>query len=159
MAEADGARRRRGGDVPLARRVVVAGGGRRLEVLGGQGLGQAGEVLGGDELEPLARGRDGEWRGDVVGHLDSGFVCFHGSGSDFEMVWWGWVSLRKEVSLSFLYVLLIGRWVSRYLQSMVSDGVIDMVGCVWRMCGVGDCRLVLMSDGMRPFVSVLKTRS
>lgn len=83
VAEADGARRRRGGDVPLARRVVVAGGRRRLEILGGQGPGQAGEVLRGDELEPLARGRDGERRGDVAGHLNCG-VGFYGmeSGSD-----------------------------------------------------------------------------
>lgn len=73
MAEADGARRRRGGNVPLARRVVVAGGRRRLEVLGRQGLGQAGEVLGGDKLEPLARGRDGKRGGDVARHLGCGF--------------------------------------------------------------------------------------
>ena len=74
MAKADRARRRRGGDVPLARRVVIARCWRRLEVLGGQGLGQAGEVLRGDELEPLARGRDGKRRDDVARHLDCGVV-------------------------------------------------------------------------------------
>jgi hypothetical protein len=30
--------------------------------------------LRGDELEPLARGRDGKGRDDVAGHLDSGLV-------------------------------------------------------------------------------------